>query len=295
MMEDMKKILEAVACGEITPEEAEMLIKALKEKEEKESGKSEKKEKKTSKAKEEEKKGLFVIDQAEVASGDLFLTGQRVVIRGRVKGDVTLFDCDTEFSGEVDGDMVLIGGKIRFEGGRVDDDLTLIGVRVSGDLPEVGGETVRISNFFASGILNLVSPILKGIGVNIHPGKKLRKFESLVVSTDREINENVYADQLIVKARLKTKNVIAESIVVEKDGILEGVKIRADDIVVHGKMKCSKLEADELNVSGEIEAGKITADDIQGTGVIKAARIEAENISSSLTLVGGEGNESRKE
>ena len=105
MMDEVKKVLESVSRGEITPEEGEKLIEAIMKRSEK-------------KSEENENERDFYLGEDEVISGDLILSGRKVSIKGEIKGDAVLMYCDTEFSGRVSGDLVVISGKIRFEGGK---------------------------------------------------------------------------------------------------------------------------------------------------------------------------------
>ncbi|ABQ46600.1 MULTISPECIES: SHOCT-like domain-containing protein [Thermotoga] len=157
MSEEIRKILEAVARGEISPEEGEMLIKAVQEKEREEIG---------PKGDFSEREGDYILGENEIVEEDLVLSKKKAIIRGKIKGDLALINCETFFSGEVEGDLAVIGGKIEFDGGTVKGDLALIGVKESGKTPVVEGDIARISNFFVSGILKMVSPFISNISVS---------------------------------------------------------------------------------------------------------------------------------
>ncbi|MCD6550731.1 hypothetical protein [Thermotoga sp.] len=155
MSEEIRKILEAVARGEISPEEGELLLKALQEKEKE--------------GKEWEKdlsEKNFVLEEDEAVEGDLVLSKKKVIVKGKVKGDLVLINCETFFSGEVEGDLAVISGKIEFDGGKVKGDLALIGAKESGRKPSVGGDVARISNFFVSGMLKMFSTFISNISVS---------------------------------------------------------------------------------------------------------------------------------
>ncbi|ADA67064.1 conserved hypothetical protein [Thermotoga petrophila RKU-10] len=157
MSEEIRKILEAVARGEISPEEGEMLIKAMQEKEREESG---------SKGASSEREGNYILDENEIVEEDLVLSKKKAIIRGKIKGDLALINCETFFSGEVEGDLAVIGGKIEFDGGTVKGDLALIDAKDSGKAPVVEGDIARISNFFVGGILKMISPFIGNISVS---------------------------------------------------------------------------------------------------------------------------------
>ncbi|MDK2786543.1 MAG: hypothetical protein PWQ80_1222 [Thermotoga sp.] len=155
MSEEIRRILEAVAKGEISPEEGEMLIKALKEKEKEERNWPEDLSEKD-----------FVLREDEVMEGDLVLSKKKAIIKGKVKGDLVLINCETFFSGEVEGDLAVISGRIEFDGGKVRGDLALVGAKESGRRPSVDGDVARISNFFISGMMKMLSPFISNISVS---------------------------------------------------------------------------------------------------------------------------------
>ncbi len=270
MMEDIRKILEAVASGEISPEEGEMLIKALKE------GEKDKKEKKETK----EKDKIFVVENNEVVNDDLVISGEKVIIKGTVNGDVVLLYCDTEFSGTVNGDTVIIGGKVHFEGGEVNGDLVLIGAKFSGEEPEVGGDFVKITNFLATGILTALSPILKSINIRGSKKKKIKSFDrktkfSFKGFTEFNVSEGDKVDvgilndlkRVVVDGELSCKTLEAKEIVVGEKGKLISPLIKAEIIKVEdgGNIKTKFLWCQKLIGSGKVFASKISADYIEDT------------------------------
>lgn len=153
MSDDVRKILEAVARGEISPEEGEKLIKALQERE-----KEKEQDQEFQETFDEEE---YVLREDETVEGDLVFSKKRVSIRGKVMGDLVLMNCDSFFSGEVEGDMVVIGGKVEFAGGKVREDLVLLGTKEKGEKPKVGGSEVRMSNnFLVRLMMGVVSPFV---------------------------------------------------------------------------------------------------------------------------------------
>ncbi len=168
MSDDVRKILEAVARGEISPEEGERLLKALQA----QKGEGEEK---TRKRLQELDEREYVLRKGETVEGKLVLSGKKTLIEGRVIGDLVLLSCDSFFSGEVEGNMVVIGGKIVFAGGTVKKDLVLVGAEEEGEKPKVGGSVTHISNFLVETILKMVSPLVGNIVVT--PGKKEKEDE----------------------------------------------------------------------------------------------------------------------
>ena len=255
MMEDVKKILDAVARGEISPEEGERLISALLEREEK--GKE-----KRDKGKERKREAEFIVKSGEVVDGDIVLSGKRVFIQGKVRGDVVLIQCDLEFSGEVEGDLVLIGGRAKLDGGKVAGDFAIVGAKVEGDVDEVRGDRVKISNFFINGILMALSPILKGLSVTSVGGKTT------------------------VKGSRKVDYMNAREIVIDDE--LEAKKIEAKKVVVNGLLRVDHLKTEKLIVRGEVVARRIKSTEIVNDGKISAEEMEYEKLVGSGEVLRGE-------
>ena len=249
MMEDVKKVLDAVARGEISPEEGEKLISALLEKEER--GKKEK-------GKDRKKEAEFIVKSEEVIDGDVVLSGKRVLIQGRIRGDVVLIQCDLEFSGEVEGDLVLISGRAKLDGGRVGGDFAVIGAKVEGDVDEVKGDRVKISNFFINGIMMALSPILKGLSVTSIGGKT-------TVKGSRKV-DYLNAREIVVDDELEAKKVEAKKVVV--NGLLRAEKIEAEKLVVRGEVVARRIDSREIVNDGRIVAEQIRYEKLVGSGEI---------------------------
>ena len=253
MMDEVKKVLESVSRGEITPEEGEKLIEAIMKRNEKKT-----------RGHEEEDENDFFIGENELIDGDLILSGKRISIKGEVKGDAILMYCDTEFSGKVRGDLVVIGGKIEFNGGIIDQDLVLIGAKVKGEPDEIGGEKVKISNFLASGVLTAISPLLRMLKISVL-GNKIKTNGTFIVDEDQEIN-TITLKRLVVNAKLKSKRIQAEE--VEVRGELEAEEIKAKKVILKGTLKADILECDRLKNSGKLVVRVMKCREITGNGEI---------------------------
>ncbi len=253
MMNDIKKILEAVSNGLIAPEEGERLIAALMEKEEK----GEKSEKK-------EKEAEFLLNKDEVIEGDLVLSGKKVLIEGEITEDAVLMYCDTIFSGKVGGDFVVIGGRVKFEGGVVGEDLVLIGSKAEGEPEEVYGEKVKVMNFLANGILMAISPVLRALGIS-SLGRKFRKGDTLVIEEDQEVNV-IVLKKLIVNAHLKSRKVQVEYL--EVNGELESEEIQSKKVVVNGRIKAKSIKCEKLQNNGKVLTESLDCEKITGQGEV---------------------------
>lgn len=83
-----------------------------------------------------------VIAEGEVIDGDLYASGQRVEVRGRILGDLVATAQDVVVLGEVEGDLIAAGRSIELRG-TVGDDARIAGAALT-LLPEasVGGDLV---------------------------------------------------------------------------------------------------------------------------------------------------------
>ncbi|MCD6449725.1 MAG: hypothetical protein J7L34_04380 [Thermotogaceae bacterium] len=270
MFDDVKKILEAVANKEITQEEAELLIKALKEKEDSSRSKNKKEKEKEKKKKE----NVFTLEEDQFTDDDLVLISERAVIRGKIAGDLALIECETVFSGDVAGDMVIIGGKVLFEGGRVAGDLVSIGASVSGDEPEVLGSRVTIGNFLVRGILAALSPLFRGI--RIAPKMFSLKGEDLQ-KWGRDV---FHGDSFHVPHGVKEKMIGVSVDIAAVDGELDVVFIKADVLTVTGKLIAKNIKADKIRVKqgGIVEAHKINTEVLENFGEVRVKELSAEKV-----------------
>ncbi len=250
-MDEVRKVLESVSKGEITPEEGEKLIEAIMQKNEKRSG-------------DREERAEFLVKEDELIDGDLILSGKRVSIKGEITGDAVLMYCETVFSGRVKGDLVIIGGKVEFKGGVVNQDLVLVGAKSKGEPDEVLGDRVKVANFLASGILTAISPILKTLGMSFL-GKRIKNDGTLVVDDYQEIS-TMALKRLIVNAKLKSQRIQADEIDVM--GELEADEIRSRRVTIKGILKTRVLECEKLRNSGKLIVKTMRCGDISGNGEI---------------------------
>lgn len=175
---DVQVILEALARGDITIEEAEKLILTIKRSEKVTFSSSSNTNGKRSIIGKE-----FNLDAGQECQEDLEIINSKVVIKGTLHGDLELVFCDVYFSGEIKGDLKAVGCKITWNGGRIGGYLELVGCTYSGKKPLVSGNINEINNFFVNGILQsvrlFVKPILSGIKIDERKGQKGQKNTNL--------------------------------------------------------------------------------------------------------------------
>lgn len=161
---DIRVILEALARREISVEDAEKLIMAIKQ--EKADGKQ--KNHKKVRGKNIIGKEL-IIEENQDYEGDIQAVNSKVVVKGRLKGDLELVFSEFYFSGEIDGDVEAVGCKLTWDGGTISGDLQIVGCNYSGRKPLVKGKVNEINNFFINSILGtvkvFVKPIMSGIKI----------------------------------------------------------------------------------------------------------------------------------
>uniref|UniRef100_A0A7C5Y7N7 Polymer-forming cytoskeletal protein n=1 Tax=Fervidobacterium nodosum TaxID=2424 RepID=A0A7C5Y7N7_9BACT len=162
---DIRAVLEALARKEISVEDAEKLIIAIKQEKVQNKGK---KSSEVSGGKSLIGKEL-VIEENQEYNGDIQAVNSKIIVKGKVKGDLELVFCELYFSGELDGDIEAVGCKLVWNGGTINGDIQMVGCNYSGKKPVVKGSVNEINNFFINGILGtvkfFVKPIISGIKI----------------------------------------------------------------------------------------------------------------------------------
>src|SRR3989344_2955538 len=117
-----------------------------------------------------------IFERGKTINEDLFITGERVVISGKVVGDVYGAGANVVIDGEVTGDVSVAGGSVRITG-KVGQDLQVAGRNVviydaiiGGSLRSFGGSVsvdddskIAGSAVFGAGTMELASPVGRGI------------------------------------------------------------------------------------------------------------------------------------
>lgn len=162
---DVRAVLEALARKEISVENAEKLIIAIKQEQ---NNTKRKKNKEVSGSKSLIGNEL-IIEENQEYDGDIQAVNSKVIVKGRVKGNLELVFCELYFSGELDGDIEAVGCKLTWNGGIINGNVQMVGCNYSGKKPIVKGTVNEINNFFINGILGtvkfFVKPIISGIKI----------------------------------------------------------------------------------------------------------------------------------
>jgi len=315
-MDEIKKILEAVQNGEITAEEAETLILAIKEKEKIEQEKTKKSIFEEEQIEREENEPLsgekIIIREDEEFEGDINLVSGEAIIRGTVKGDVSIVMGKLEFSGEITGDLNVVGSKVKWNGGAIYGSLNVVGCKESGKMPKVKKGITRVNNVFMRGLFRVfLKPILSGIEVKNgnfvrkkwNFGKnKVQKYEKLIVKKGEFLNitDDIKAEEIVVDGKLICSNIFAERFVIS--GEVSGGNISVEELVLtdEGVLKCGNLNVEKIIVdeNASIKCGNISAEDIYLNGTISAGFVNCEHLSGKGQLNSGglscEENELRR-
>ncbi len=158
-MNEVKKILEALAKHDITVEEAEKLILAVKL-----SKKNKPKSSRSFVGKE------LIINEDEIHDGNIEIVNGTLILKGIVNGKVEAVFSDVEFSGTVNGKFQAVGCDIRWDGGVINGDVEIVGSNYKGKKPKVSGKVQEVNGFFVGGILRVVRfairPFIKGIKIS---------------------------------------------------------------------------------------------------------------------------------
>lgn len=281
MGEEIRKILEALQNGEITADEAEAFINAIKQKEkESRSRNNTYIDEEKSETKIDEK---IVIEEGEIFDGDINIVNGEAIIKGSVNGDCSVVFGKLMFSGEVRGDMNVVGSKVEWNGGIIHGSLNIVGSKESGTPPKIEGGLTRFNNFALKGVFKFLKPFLKGLEIKNGGFKKkieVQKFETLVVEEGEVFStkDDIEADVVIVKGKLACGNLTADEISVL--GSLSSGNIEADKLEVSGDVKAGNMNVERIivNESGNIKSGNINAEDIELNGTITSGNVTCEVI-----------------
>ncbi len=158
-MNEVKKILEALAKHDITVEEAEKLILAVKL-----SKKNKPKSSRSVVGKE------FIINEDEIYDGNIEIVNGNLILRGIVNGKVEAVFSEVEFSGTVNGKFEAVGCNIKWDGGVINGDIEIVGCNYKGKKPKVSGKVKEVNGFFINSLLKIVKfsikPFMNGIKIS---------------------------------------------------------------------------------------------------------------------------------
>ncbi|ANQ53519.1 hypothetical protein XJ44_03185 [Thermosipho affectus] len=283
-MDDIKKVLEALQNGEISAEEAEALINAIKSKEENKDFYQ------TTDTSEEPIVGeVTVIDETENFQGDLNIVNGEAIIKGKVAGDCSIVFGKLTFSGEIDGDLNVVGSRVNWNGGIIHGSLNIVACRESGRPPKVYGGLTRVNNLLLKGVFKIIKPFFSGMKMKEANGKKKKKYNTLIVEEGKslKIEEDINAEEIIIKGKLVCNNIYTENMIVI--GEVACGNLQVEELEVSGLLKCGNINAEKIivNESGKISTGNVNAEEIILNGTLSAGFIGCETISGRGILNSG--------
>jgi cytoskeletal protein CcmA (bactofilin family) len=280
MNEEIRKVLEALKNGEITTEEAEALIEAIKQREDYKDENFE-----SSDENVETKVGeITVIEEGEVFEGDINIVNGEAVIKGIVNGDCSIVMGKLTFSGEVKGDMDIVGSRVKWNGGVINGSLNIVASKEEGTPPKVKGGLTRVNNLLLKGLFKVfLKPFLSGFEIkngNFKKSKKTQKFETLIVEEGKEFktDDDIVAEEVIVKGKLACGNLKADKI--RAIGTISCGNIETEELIVEGTVKTGNVKAENITVyqDGSISSGNVHAENIELNGVISSGNVTCEVI-----------------
>ncbi len=158
-MNEVRKILEALARHDINVEEAEKLILAVKL-----SSKNKSKSSRSIVGRE------LIINEDEIYDGNIEVVNGKLILKGIVNGKVEAVFSEVEFSGTVNGKFEAVGCDIRWDGGVINGDVEIVGCNYKGKKPKVSGKVKEVNGFFVNSALSIakvfVKPFMKGIKIS---------------------------------------------------------------------------------------------------------------------------------
>ncbi len=296
MYEEIQKILEAVERGEISAEEGAQLIEALKRR----STHSENQE-----IPEKHWRIIEGLHQGKISSigenihikstgkvvGDIEIVNGKLKLEGYVDGDIEAVASEIEFAGTVSGDMSIVGGRVIWKHGEIKGNVELVGTTEIGSRVKVGGKIDIVSGPIGAIVGKVVSSALNmAMGIaNIIPeqlGRLTREkshrqasTQTIVIEDDRNIRDDLYAKEIIIKGNVRCKDVKAENVSVL--GSLTCDDISASNVEVGGTLKCDDISSSKLTVSGRVSADDISTDTLRVSGILSCDDTSANTIEIS--------------
>ncbi|MCX7653204.1 MAG: hypothetical protein N2Z58_00775 [Fervidobacterium sp.] len=274
---ELRKILEAVEKGDLSPDDAEKLIKIIFE--------SDVWEEKASKS-DSIVNTVVEIKEGEKVTKNLSLTNGKLVLKGELLGDVFAVNSDIELFGTLSGNLSCVRSKIFWKGGEVKGDLNAVMCKEFGNANVLGKRYIVSFNIpFANKIFSNNSFVFEDGNFDLGVISGKHNLDSLnrekVVINGRTNVENVKCEELFVNGQLSAKSISSEVINISKDGEINSDEIYAESVTNKGELNSKNLIMQSINNSGLIKVEKGVIESLDNEGVMLCETLEIESVSNS--------------
>lgn len=298
LIAELRKILENVEKGELTPEDGEKLIEALFDSNGFASSADE-----ASDLNNEPLSGEFnevvKIKSGDKVKRDISIFHGKLIVEGELIGNVSAVDSELVIAGTINGNLNVVRSKLIWNGGNVQGNCNAVMCKDVGT-PNVSGRYNNIAinvPFFNDSLLKN-NVIFKNSD------------EDIVVISEKYNDSDVRHERVLIKGEVKVKTVKCEELFVEgtlnvdvikcerlenKDNaFIYAEKIISDGIVNKGFIHVGKINAEVLENYekiigekiiaelftnfGDIDVNELVAEEIENNGEIYAKYFEAESL-----------------
>lgn len=315
MSEEIRKVLEALQRGEITPEEAEVLIEAIKSREENNQEESVNEEIQWRMIKEEYHgsisgmgENIWITPEGKVL-GDVDIVKGKVKLEGHVDGNLDAVASQIEFGGTVSGNVNIVGGTVKWYRGEIKGNLEIVGAKEIGSRPLVGGKVEVLAGPIGSMVgkiigstLNTTMDIVGTIPDKISKLGKVITLEdiregNLTIDKNFKTHSNLYGKNITINGNVMCKDVHAERLIV--NGLLTCDDINSSIIEVRGTIKCDDIFGEKMEILGTVSGddievdevivnGNLSCDDISTKHMEVSGKAKCDDISTTMLIVNGE-------
>lgn len=256
---ELRRILQAVEEGEITPEDGEKLIEALFEFENERAERYAK----------EVSNSEFVLEKGERLQGDLLLMNSHARIAGVVAGSLDVVNSSVELVGVVEGNLNAVHSRIDWLGGKVLGNVRLVMSNQSGE-ERIGGRKEVVDTDWPPKDTKLEES-LDGGGVTIDGERYATEISgSRKVVVDGNVSvEAIDCEELTVRGRLSAGKVSCERVFIEKGGEVNVGKCSAEFFENGGRFKGEKVHFETIRNFGVCEVGKLWAETLENEGEVR--------------------------
>uniref|UniRef100_A0A7C4GJA6 YvlB/LiaX N-terminal domain-containing protein n=1 Tax=Fervidobacterium thailandense TaxID=1008305 RepID=A0A7C4GJA6_9BACT len=277
---ELRKILEAVENGELSPEDGEKLINALFESSKEDFGQSKVKELYNE---------VFVVKPGEIIRETVSARNSKLTIEGEILGDLDVVNCYVELSGTVHGNLNAATSKISWRGGRVLGDARLVMCQESG-------------NGYVFGKKNGVAvdlPFIKGVIEEDYHDDSVTK-EEMVLNGDFETEEikdvklirvvgnvraeKLHCEKLIVSGKLHSQSVSCEHLEIQSNASLSTQKLWVEELKNDGKLDVKKCTAEIFENNGDVSCETLVCERLGNNGMCRLQSATTEELENNGSL-----------
>ncbi|ODN30450.1 hypothetical protein [Fervidobacterium thailandense] len=278
---ELRKILEAVERGELSPEDAEKLVNALFESSEEEFSQSKVR---------EVYNEVFVVKPGEVIRETVSARNSKLTIDGEILGDLDVVNCYVELSGTVHGNLNAATSKISWRGGKVLGDAKLVMCQESGNGYVAGKKSgVAVDLPFMkdfikdSGYYNPPTPREEMVLSGNFEAEEIKDAKYVKVVGNVNV-QKLHCERLTVSGKLNSQSVSCEYLEIQTGGSLSTQKLWGEELKNDGKLDVRKCTAETLSNNGDLGCETLVCERIENNGRCALQSVTTEELENNGSL-----------